>query len=74
MEFELDTIDTRFNVQSVYSGMPSQELDDAWTELLNNFHIRVSAADLGRLNQSSISLSDDEGGYLAALGKKKEMQ
>ena len=66
-------IDTRFDAHSVYSGMPSPELEEAWTELLYNLHIRVSAADLARLNQSSISLSDDAGGYLAALGKERRL-
>ena len=64
-------INTPFNGKSIYTGIPSQELDTAWTELVRNLHIRVSAADLSSLNQTSISLSDDAGGYLAGLGKKQ---
>lgn len=62
-------MDTQFPVKNVYKGLPSAELDNAWSSLTDNLHVRISAEDLERMNETSISLSDAAGGYLAALGK-----
>ena len=70
IELTNEIIDTRFNVTSKYTGKPSRELDDAWTNLVGNLHIRVSSEDLEQMKEKSIPLSDEKGGYLVGLGKK----
>ncbi|MCJ1326642.1 hypothetical protein MMC10_003307 [Thelotrema lepadinum] len=67
IELTNEIIDTRFNVTSKYTGKPSRELDDAWTNLVGNLHIRVSSEDLEQMKEKSIPLSDEKGGYLVGL-------
>ncbi|KAI1109342.1 hypothetical protein F5Y14DRAFT_456134 [Nemania sp. NC0429] len=67
IEMELRTIDTQFPAKNVYKGTPSAELDDAWSALTNNMHVRISADELEGMNETSISLSDTAGGYLAGV-------
>jgi hypothetical protein len=43
-------------------------MDDAWTALTSHTHIRLTAEELKSINETSIALSDEAGGYLAGLG------
>ena len=58
--------------KSPYAGLPSPELDKAWQNLLSPIDIRVSAFELKRSNQTSISLPEG-GGYMAWLGVFHEL-
>lgn len=52
--------------ESPYVGRPSQEVDQAWGDLMGNMSIRVTKAELDRNDQTSVELP--QGGYLAWLG------
>lgn len=51
---------------SPYIGPPGDDVDEAWHALFGNMSLRVSAEELARHSQTSVSLPD--GGYLAWLG------
>ena len=69
LEMQTRISDNSLDVKNIYKGKPRQELDDAWDELMTNTHIRVQGEELEKMGLSSISLSDSEGGYFAAVGK-----
>ncbi|TGO30055.1 hypothetical protein BPAE_0008g00470 [Botrytis paeoniae] len=48
-------------------GPPSPELDEAWSRLLMNANVRVSAEDLEKAGVESIPLNDGSGKYYAIL-------
>lgn len=54
--------------QNPYKGLPSPEIDAAWAELLKNSNIRISAAELRKINRTSIKLADGSGDYFGGLG------
>jgi len=62
------TIDTTLQSVNPFKGPPSPELDRAWSDMLYNANIRVTADTLEKINQSSIPLSDGDG-YYGILGK-----
>ena len=57
--------------KSVYAGLPSQELDEAWHDLFAPMALRISAEEMETSNQSSVALP--EGGFMAWLGVYHEL-
>ena len=53
-------------VDSPYAKQPGSGTDNAWEKLLGNMHIRVTAEELARHNQTSVALTEG-GQYLAWL-------
>ncbi|KAH9890205.1 hypothetical protein F4778DRAFT_785366 [Xylariomycetidae sp. FL2044] len=60
----VETIDTQFPTSNIYKGSPSPQLDEIWDSLTANVHVRISSEELARMNETSIALSDEDGGYL----------
>jgi hypothetical protein len=60
----------KFN-ESPFAGNPSQEVDEAWHNLMLNMSIRVSKEELEAHGQTSVELPG--GGYLAWLGVFHEL-
>jgi len=60
-------INNDVNATNRYKGTPRPELDDAWSNLFEYNNIRVTKAELDRMNRTSIQLADGSGDYLAAL-------
>lgn len=58
-------------VDSPYAGVPSEESDAAWSNLIANMSVRVTDKELAAHNQTSVSLPN--GGYLAWLGGFHEL-
>ena len=56
---------------SVFSGLPSPKLDQAWHALLENITLRVSVEELRASNQTSVLLPG--GGYMSWLGVSHEL-
>ncbi|KAI1331433.1 hypothetical protein F5Y16DRAFT_268113 [Xylariaceae sp. FL0255] len=50
----------QLRIVSSYQGEPSQELDQAWSELLKYSNVMVSGEDLKRINRSSIPYPGEE--------------
>lgn len=64
---EKKTIDVSVLHGNPLKGPPSPELDEAWSQLLMNANIRVSAEDLEKAGVESIPLNDGSGKYYAIL-------
>ncbi|KAK6074248.1 hypothetical protein SCUP234_08298 [Seiridium cupressi] len=47
--------------ESPYAGLPSTDIDRAWTKLLDHINIRVSNRELTSLNQTSVQLPNGQG-------------
>lgn len=54
-----------------FTGPPSDELDNAWDDLLGEMNIRVSGEELAQNGQDTVALP--QGGYLAWLGAHHEL-
>lgn len=64
---EKKTIDVSVLHGNPFKGPPSPELDEAWSRLLMNANVRVSAEDLEKAGVESIPLNDGSGKYYAIL-------
>ncbi|KAL5325839.1 hypothetical protein ACEPPN_006973 [Leptodophora sp. 'Broadleaf-Isolate-01'] len=64
---EKKTIDVSVLHGNPLKGPPSRELDEAWSRLLMNANVRVSAEDLEKAGVESIPLNDGSGKYYAIL-------
>lgn len=51
---------------SPYVGQPSEDVDNAWHDLMGNMSLRVTTEELAQQSQRSVALPN--GGYLAWLG------
>ncbi|KAI1322435.1 hypothetical protein F5Y16DRAFT_404450 [Xylariaceae sp. FL0255] len=63
----IKTVDTQFPTRNNFKGPPSRELDDAWDALTSSLHIRISREEIERMKETSIALSDEDGGFLAGI-------
>lgn len=67
----------RFNaelvIDSPYIGEPSDSVDLAWHNLLQNMNIAVPASDLERVGTSSIAVPGEPGKYIAGLSVFHEL-
>ncbi|ETS78823.1 hypothetical protein PFICI_08676 [Pestalotiopsis fici W106-1] len=67
----------RFNatlvIDSPYNGPPSQEVDKAWGDLLENMNIAVPKSDIERIGATSIPIPDTDNMYFAGLGVFHEL-
>ncbi|KAK4158886.1 hypothetical protein QBC43DRAFT_348319 [Cladorrhinum sp. PSN259] len=64
---EKKTIDVSALHGNPFKGPPSPELDEAWSRLLMNANVRMSAEDLDKAGVDSIPLNDGSGEYYAIL-------
>ncbi|KAK4238782.1 hypothetical protein C8A03DRAFT_33178 [Achaetomium macrosporum] len=67
----------RFNatlvIESPYNGPPSDEVDAAWTALLDNMNIAVPKSDLDRVGTASIRIPGTDNMYFAGLSVFHEL-
>ncbi|KAI0432183.1 hypothetical protein F5Y09DRAFT_354186 [Xylaria sp. FL1042] len=56
-----------------FSGPPSPEGDQAWSDLVKYSHVRVSGEDLRRVNKTSIPLPGEKDTYWGILGVIHEL-
>ncbi|KAF7918841.1 uncharacterized protein EAE98_009619 [Botrytis deweyae] len=57
---------------SPYAGPPSESVDQAWHDLLKDMNIRVTAEELEKRNQKSISLPEG-GGHMVWIGAHHQL-
>ena len=67
VEWQLLPSNNYVGAKTPYSGYPTPESDKAWTELLKNSNLRISADTLRKLNRSSVQLQDGSGEYMGGL-------
>ena len=67
VKYERKLVDFDVESSNIYKGPASPELDQAWNDLFKYNNIRVSKAELDRMNITSVELADGSGDYLAAL-------
>ncbi|KAL7806874.1 tat pathway signal sequence [Trichoderma gracile] len=67
------TFDNDLESTSPFVGEPRDELHKAWAGLLKNGNTRVSAADLAKINRTSVPLNDEQGGFLVTLDVYHEL-
>lgn len=63
ISYERVKIDTTLQSVNPFKGPPSPDLDRAWSDMLYNANIRITADSLKRINQTSIPLADGDGFY-----------
>lgn len=57
---------------SPYAGPPGEAVDQAWHDLLKNMNIRVTAEELAKSNQTSVSLPKG-GGHMVWIGAHHQL-
>jgi hypothetical protein len=67
VQYKRQTIVHNLKDDGAFRGPPRPELDEAWGDLLKYNNLRLSGEDLQRANLTSVSLNDEQGGYLASL-------
>ncbi|MGI4815898.1 MAG: oxidase ustYa family protein, partial [Janthinobacterium lividum] len=70
IEYEIRTFDAKYQ-GNPFAGDPHPEHDKAWSDILENIHIRVNEDELRELNRTSLALKD--GGFLLQLGAYHEL-
>ncbi|KND91180.1 hypothetical protein TOPH_04039 [Tolypocladium ophioglossoides CBS 100239] len=60
-------------IDTPFMGPPSPETDQAWADLLQYSHLRLSREELRRIDQTSIPLPDEEDAYWGMLGATHEL-
>lgn len=68
LKIERRVLRNRVNATNPYKGLPSEELDQAWRELLRHSNIRLSAEELKEMGRTSVQLADGSGNYVGTLG------
>ncbi|KAL9126805.1 MAG: hypothetical protein Q9217_004200 [Psora testacea] len=58
---EKKLVNATFRSDNPFKGKPSPEIDHAWHELFVNSNVRVTAADLKRINKTSVPIGDGNG-------------
>jgi hypothetical protein len=64
LKMERRVLRNRVNATNPYKGPPSEELDQAWRELLRHSNIRLSAEELKEMGRTSVQLADGSGDYV----------
>ncbi|KJZ74360.1 hypothetical protein HIM_06170 [Hirsutella minnesotensis 3608] len=67
VKYQKVTIDTGFSSANPFRGEPRTEMNWAWEDLLQYYNIRVQKEDLDKIDQTSVPLNDEAGGFLVTL-------
>ncbi|KAH8890341.1 hypothetical protein GQ53DRAFT_824490 [Thozetella sp. PMI_491] len=73
IRWELQILDTRVVQQNRFNAEPSDEVDEAWAELIYLSNVKVSAEDVRAINKTSIEIPTDPGMVWATLGVNHEL-
>ncbi|KAF3004009.1 hypothetical protein E8E14_008793 [Neopestalotiopsis sp. 37M] len=73
IEYHQQVFDSRLHIESPYVGDPSPAVDQAWADLVEDMHIKVSGEDLRAINKTSIALPDENDMYWGTLSVNHEI-
>ncbi|KAI0396794.1 hypothetical protein F5Y17DRAFT_417825 [Xylariaceae sp. FL0594] len=73
IRYHRQVFDSRLKIESPYTGDPSPAIDQAWADLVEDMHVRVSGEYLRSINKTSIPLPDEEDTYWGTLSVNHEV-
>ncbi|KAI1337282.1 hypothetical protein F5Y15DRAFT_418047 [Xylariaceae sp. FL0016] len=73
IQYHPKVFDSRLHIESPYTGDPTPEIDQAWADLVEDMHVRVSGDDLRAIGKTSIALPDEDGTFWGTLGVNHEI-